>query len=105
MQTSSFIEELSNETIIKNNIYSILGWDTINEQGIPLQARINSADIWQGIFTYYSACPIVNGWYVDNLLNTERIIDLNIAKPSQSDEWFFIGINFIKSTSCIAIYS
>jgi len=80
--------------IIRNVILSALGTDVLNvDSTVPPELEISEADYLTGLTAYYTACPYTNGVSRNfNLLATQAVIDLKISRPSQSEEWEFMGI-------------
>ena len=80
--------------MIKNLIYSITGVDITNmDATLTPELEINDYDVLSGLTAYYTAQPITNGIAKQlMLLQTNIDIDLNVVKPTPSDEWVFMGI-------------
>ena len=57
------------------------------------EMEVNDEDVYSGLLAYFVARPVCNGVSRSTmLLQTNFDIDLNLAKPSLSDEWEFLGI-------------
>lgn len=86
--------KLVKSQIILNSIYSVLGTDINNiEASMGPEMEVNDEDVYSGLLAYYVARPYTNGVARSTmLLQTNFDIDLNISKPSLSDEWHFLGI-------------